>query len=369
MGEDRKVSLEQREDIQNASKELLRDAQWTEGTIAGIQRGAELINQPWYRSTAFLVAAWTTVAAAVAGAATWLIVRWRTRVSSRKELARGDASYSNVSMDLQVTELNAGTIPEASRYGSTVLEKHRTFMAEVQHRHRPLQPGPCPLAPGPQQAAEPEAGPELRRRRRRTGRPRRRHRGHQRPAQPGLRLGSRLGPATGALPRRPGRDRTDAQQAPRRGRLRDGGGPALLPGRKPPGHRTVDRGTRGRSDHPGDGPGPAAGRAHPLVRAPQEPRRHRDRRLRQEREGSRGSCARKWRARRPEARPSTGGRTSPASWAPCTPSYYFFSVPTFNSGFTTGVSSVSSARGGGGSTTGYGGSGGSFSGSGSSSSF
>ena len=31
MGEDRKVSPEQREDIQNASKELLRDAQWTDG--------------------------------------------------------------------------------------------------------------------------------------------------------------------------------------------------------------------------------------------------------------------------------------------------------------------------------------------------
>jgi hypothetical protein len=50
------------------------------------------------------------------------------------------------------------------------------------------------------------------------------------------------------------------------------------------------------------------------------------------------------------------------------PSYYFFSVPSFNSGFTSGVSSVSSARGGG-TTTGYGSSGGSFSGSGSSSSF
>jgi uncharacterized membrane protein YgcG len=50
------------------------------------------------------------------------------------------------------------------------------------------------------------------------------------------------------------------------------------------------------------------------------------------------------------------------------PSYYFFSVPSFNSGFSTGVSSVSSARGGG-ATAGYGSSGGSFSGSGSSSGF
>ena len=46
----------------------------------GIRRGAELINQPWYRSTAFLVTAWSAGAAAVLGAAAWLIVRWRTRV-------------------------------------------------------------------------------------------------------------------------------------------------------------------------------------------------------------------------------------------------------------------------------------------------
>lgn len=50
------------------------------------------------------------------------------------------------------------------------------------------------------------------------------------------------------------------------------------------------------------------------------------------------------------------------------PSYYFFSVPAFNSGLNTGVGTVSTARGGGG-TTGYGSSGGSFSGSGSSSGF
>ena len=129
MGEDRKVSPEQREDIQNAAKELLRDAQWTEGTIAGIRRGAELINQPWYRSTAFLVTAWAAVAAAVLrsrGLADRAVAD--PGRSSRKELARGDASYANVSMDLQVTELNASTIPESSRYGSTVLEKHRTFV-------------------------------------------------------------------------------------------------------------------------------------------------------------------------------------------------------------------------------------------------
>ena len=128
MGEDRKVSLDQRSDIQDAAKDLLRDAQWTEGTIAGVRRAAELINQPWYRSAAFVATAWVTGGAAVLGAAVWLVVRAVTRAACRRELDRGDRSYANVSMDLEVTELNAGTIPESSKYGSQVLEKHRSFL-------------------------------------------------------------------------------------------------------------------------------------------------------------------------------------------------------------------------------------------------
>lgn len=129
MGEDRKVSLEQRSAIQDAAKDLFRDAQWTEGTLAGIRRGAELINQPWYQSAAFLVTAWVTAGIAALGAAAWLVVRAVTRTGCRKQIERGDRSYSSVSMDLEVTELNAGTIPESSRYGSQVLAKHRTFLS------------------------------------------------------------------------------------------------------------------------------------------------------------------------------------------------------------------------------------------------
>ncbi|GAP55268.1 hypothetical protein AHiyo6_18330 [Arthrobacter sp. Hiyo6] len=62
------------------------------------------------------------------GCLVWLIVRVRTKTKSRAELARGERSYASVSTDLQVTELNAATIPEGSRYGSIVLEKHRTFL-------------------------------------------------------------------------------------------------------------------------------------------------------------------------------------------------------------------------------------------------
>ena len=47
MGEDLKVSLQKRTAIQDAASELFVDAQWTEGTIAGVKKGASLINQPW----------------------------------------------------------------------------------------------------------------------------------------------------------------------------------------------------------------------------------------------------------------------------------------------------------------------------------
>ncbi|WP_307781443.1 DUF5129 domain-containing protein [Arthrobacter sp. 31Y] len=128
MGEDRKVSLEQRDDIQDAAKELLRDAQWTDGTIAGVRRAAVLINQPWYESSAFLVTLWVSGGTVALGAGAWIVVRAVTRSASRKEVDRGDRSYANVSMDLEVTELNAGTIPESSKYGGQVLERYRTFL-------------------------------------------------------------------------------------------------------------------------------------------------------------------------------------------------------------------------------------------------
>ncbi len=368
MGEDRKVSPEQREDIQNASKELLRDAQWTEGTIAGIERGAELINQPWYRSTAFLVAAWTTVAAAVAGAATWLIVRWRTRVSSRKELARGDASYANVSMDLQVTELNAGTIPEASRYGSTVLEKHRTFMAKyntatgLANQVHALSPKGLSRRPNlklvrsyADAAAELDALDDV-----------------IADTNALLNRGSAWAPA---WDRQLAPFRADLaaieQMLSKRNAEGDSATAAALRSFRDESHRehrTVDLGTLGRKRSPRRQPltgcgtpapiCPSCSRTTPIPSSRAYAKNEKEARLmRREMESAQAGSKAKY-----------GRAYEPSILGTVYPAYYFFSVPTFNSGFTTGVSSVSSARGGG-STTGYGGSGGSFSGSGSSSSF
>jgi hypothetical protein len=126
-GEDRKVSPGQRDDIQAATKDLFSEAQWTEGTVAGIERAAQVMNRPWYKSPRLY--AWSGVILVVGGisAGSTLFVRRTYRKRSGKALGAGNASYANVSMDLEVTELNAKTIGSDSRYGSLVLEKYRGF--------------------------------------------------------------------------------------------------------------------------------------------------------------------------------------------------------------------------------------------------
>ncbi|QCB97447.1 DUF5129 domain-containing protein [Arthrobacter sp. PAMC25564] len=367
MGEDRKVSLGQRDDIQNASKDLFRDAQWTEGTIAGIKRGAELINQPWYRSAAFLITAWTTVSAAAAGAAGWLIVRWRTRIGSRKELARGDASYANVSMDLQVTELNANTIPESSRYGGSVLEKHRTFLTRYN------------TATGLSQQVHALSSRDLSRR-------------------PNLRLVRKYADAsaeldalddviadTNALLNRGSSWAAawDRQLAPFRADLagleqllsrRHGAGDsvtaAALRSFREQSQREMERWTSELADS-AISPETALDRLRDArTQLSELLKNHADTVIegfaRNEKEAK--MMRKEMESAQAGSKAKYGRAYEPSILGTVYPSYYFFSVPTFNSGFNTGVSSVSSARGGG-TTTGYGSSGGSFSGSGSSSGF
>ena len=368
MGEDRKVSLEQRNDIQDAAKELLRDAQWTEGTIAGVRRAAELISQPWYRSAAFLITAWVTAGTAALGAGAWIIVRAVTRSASRKEIERGDRSYANVSMDLEVTELNAGTIPESSRYGSHVLEKHRTFLnrysaaSELSNKVHAL------------------SGRQL-------GRPK------------NLKLAREYADAaaeldalddviadTDALLNRANTWPTawDRQLAPFRSDLagleqllskRHGQGEsataAALRSFRDQSLREIERWTAELAD----------GRISPEKALDRlYDARSRLAVLLQNHAGTviegyaknerEAELMRKEMEAAQDGLNHKGRRTyEPSILGTVYPSYNFFSVATFNSGFNTGVSSVSSARGGGGSTTGYGTSGGSFSGSGSSSNF
>ncbi|TNB72136.1 DUF5129 domain-containing protein [Arthrobacter sp. BB-1] len=367
MGEDRKVSLEQRTDIQDSAKELLRDAQWTEGTIAGVRRAAELINQPWYRSAAFLVAAWITAGTAAFGGGAWLVVRAVTRSSSRKEIERGDRSYGNVSMDLDVTELNAATIPESSRYGSHVLEKHRTFLSRY------------------------NAASELSNKVHALSRRALSRRKNLKLARQYADAASELDALddviadTNALLNRASAWHTawDRQLAPFRSDLagleqllskRHGQGDsataAALRSFRDQSLREIERWTAELAEEK-ISPEKALDRLYDArTRLASLLENHAETVIggfaKNEREAG---LMRKEMQEAQEGLDHRRRSYEPSILGTVYPSYHFFSVATFNSGLNTGVSSVSSARGGGGSTTGYGSSGGSFSGSGSSSSF
>ncbi|SEE98141.1 hypothetical protein SAMN04489740_3503 [Arthrobacter alpinus] len=127
MGEDRKVSLEKQEAIQGATKDLFREAQWTDGAIEGVKKGAKLINQPWYLSAGFIITSSITGGLALLGLGIRAGVRAKNRAKAAEHLKRGDAGFASVSLELPVTELNAKTIPQSSTYGSLVLEKYRNF--------------------------------------------------------------------------------------------------------------------------------------------------------------------------------------------------------------------------------------------------
>jgi uncharacterized membrane protein YgcG len=366
MGEDRKVSLEQRGDIQDAAKELLRDAQWTDGTIAGVRRGAELINQPWYQSAAFVITAWVTGSLAAAGAAALLIVRAVTRAGSRKELARGDRSYASVSTELDVTELNASTIPESSSYGSSVLEKHRTFLnrynaaTELSNRVHALTPRALSRRSNlklvreyADAAAELDALDDV--------------------IADSNALLNRLSMWPTAWDRQLAPFRSDLagleQLLSKRHGQGDSATAASLRFFRDQSLAEIDRWTvqltEGRitPEEALDYLRDARSRLSDLLK------QHTETVIagfaKTERE------AKLMRKEMEDAQEGTDHRHrrsyEPSILGTVYPSYYFFSVPAFNSGLNTGVGSVSSARGGG--TTGYGSSGGSFSGSGSSSSF
>lgn len=368
MGEDRKVSLEQRDAIQDAAKDLLRDAQWTDGTIAGIRRGAELINQPWYQSAAFLITAWVTGGVAVAGTGAWLIVRAVTRSAARKELERGDRSYASVSTDLDVTELNARTIPDSSRYGSSVLEKHRNFLTryntatELSNRVHALTPKGLSRGSNlklvreyADKAAELDALDDV--------------------IADSNALLNKFTTWPTAWDRQLAPFRTDLAGVEQLLSKRHGQGEsataAALRSFRDESLRNIERWTAELADG-SITPETALDRLR-------DARSHLSVLLRNHAETVIEGFAKTereaelMRREMENAQQGTDHRHrrtyEPSILGTVYPSYYFFSVPAFNTGLNTGVGSVNSARGDGGTTTGYGSSGGSFSGSGSSSSF
>ena len=127
-GKDRILSVQQKDEVREEAEELFAKGRWTEGTANAVDKAADLINRPWYATDAAVGAA----GAGLLAGFLWLRAHFSRRRNRRNKnsvlLQEADAAYASVSLDLDVTELNARTIPADSRYGSRVLELHRTFM-------------------------------------------------------------------------------------------------------------------------------------------------------------------------------------------------------------------------------------------------
>ncbi|MBO9626141.1 MAG: DUF5129 domain-containing protein [Microbacterium sp.] len=126
-GDDRSVPLDDQNSIQDAAKEDFRSAFWTEGVISGVTKASTLINRPWYKSPGFIGA---SVVTGVAGAGTWIgivAVRSSRRDRFARELARGDQHLTAVTMDLDMTELSARTLPADSSFAQRLEQRFHDF--------------------------------------------------------------------------------------------------------------------------------------------------------------------------------------------------------------------------------------------------
>ncbi|WP_159614831.1 DUF5129 domain-containing protein [Glutamicibacter sp. JC586] len=129
-GEDRKVSTSQMESIHEAGYDDFNLSRWTDGVIAVADKASAIMNRPWYKSPAL----WWTVAAGGGGAGIVLIstaaMRSARRKSFAQELQSGTEHLTNVTMDLDETEIAAKTLPTGSTHAAELERRFADFLSK-----------------------------------------------------------------------------------------------------------------------------------------------------------------------------------------------------------------------------------------------
>lgn len=129
-GEDRKVSTEAMESIHESGYADFKLARWTDGVIAVAEKGATIMNRPWYQTPALW---WSTIILGGSGILLWW-VNLRIRASRRENFASvlqtGREHLTNVTMDLETTELAARTLPTGTRHAADLEHRFADFMAK-----------------------------------------------------------------------------------------------------------------------------------------------------------------------------------------------------------------------------------------------
>lgn len=130
-GDNRAVPESAQLDIQDETKDDLGAGQWTDGSIVGVEEAADRMNAPFIRSTGGIIVGLLASAAALVGAGTYAGVGMTRARRSRAAREEGDRSMANVVRDQEETELHAHLIPEDSRYGGLMLGRYDEYTRGV----------------------------------------------------------------------------------------------------------------------------------------------------------------------------------------------------------------------------------------------
>lgn len=128
-GEDRRVSDGQMESIHEAGYADFKQGRWSDGVIAVATKGASIMNRPWYKQPALW---WTAVVGGGVGLVTWgavAKVRSNRRKKFAEQLKTGTTHLTNVTMDLDTTELAARTLPSGSHHAADLERRFADFVA------------------------------------------------------------------------------------------------------------------------------------------------------------------------------------------------------------------------------------------------
>ncbi len=127
MGEDIALSLGQQEDVREAATDSAREAKWTDAAVDAVDRAAELIGRPWYQHPGLYVGAGAGVLGIGGTAAGVAAHRSSRRRQTRRDLEAARTHLTNVTMDMDATEVNASTVPTDNPHGAALMERFRGF--------------------------------------------------------------------------------------------------------------------------------------------------------------------------------------------------------------------------------------------------
>lgn len=127
MGEDIALDLDEQEDVREAATDSARAAKWTDATVDAVDQAAVLIGRPWYQHPGLYVAGTLGVAGVGATAGSLAMRRGRRRRQTRRDLEAARRHLTNVTMDMDATEVNASTVPTDNPHGAALMERFRGF--------------------------------------------------------------------------------------------------------------------------------------------------------------------------------------------------------------------------------------------------